>query len=59
LEGNEPTAYLHAIRKSGKKHELKTVDQLSSTEFMAACKNVPLKIANEMPADEGREARHA
>ena len=27
LEGNEATTYLDAIRKSGKKYELKTVDQ--------------------------------
>ena len=44
LEGNEATAYLYAIRKSGKKYELKTVDQLTSTEFMAACKDDAFKI---------------
>jgi len=46
LEGNEATAYLHAIRKSGKKYELKTVDQLTSTEFMAACKDDVFKISS-------------
>jgi hypothetical protein len=46
LEGNEATAYLHAIRKSGRKYELKTVDQLSSTEFMAACKDDVFKISS-------------
>jgi hypothetical protein len=45
LEGNEATAYLHTIRKSGKKYELKTVDQLSSTEFMAACKDDVFRIS--------------
>ena len=45
LEGNEVTAYLDAIRKSGKKYEIKTVGQLSSTEFMAACKDNAFKIS--------------
>ena len=45
LEGSEATAYLDAIRKSGKKYEIKTVDQLSSTEFMAACTNDVFKIS--------------
>jgi hypothetical protein len=44
LEGNEATAYLDAIRKSGKKYELKTVGQLSSTEFMVACIDDAFKI---------------
>ena len=44
LEGKEAAAYLDAIRKSGKKHEMKTVGQLSSTEFMAACKDDAFKI---------------
>src|SRR3954454_19739101 len=44
LEGDEATAYLEAIRKSGKKYELKIVDQLSSTEFMTACKDDAFKI---------------
>ena len=43
LEGNETTAYLDAIRKSGEKYELKTVDKLSSAEFMAACKDDTFK----------------
>jgi hypothetical protein len=45
LEGNEATAYLDAIRKSGKKYEMKTVGHLSSTEFMAACKDDAFKIS--------------
>ena len=40
LEGKEATAYLDAIRKSGK-----TMGQLSSTEFMAACKDDAFKIS--------------
>jgi len=43
LEGKEATAYLDAIRKSGKKYEMKTDGQLSSTEFMAACKDDALQ----------------
>jgi len=45
LEGKEATAYLDAIRKSGKKYEIKTVGQLSSIEFMAACKDDAFKIS--------------
>ena len=45
LEGEEATAYLDAIRKSPKKYEMKTVDQLSSTEFMAACMDDIFKIS--------------
>jgi hypothetical protein len=45
LEGKEATAYLDAIRKNGKKYEMKTVGQLSSTEFMAACKDDAFKIS--------------
>ena len=45
LEGKEATAYLDAIRKSSKKYEMKTVGQLSSTEFMAACKDDAFKIS--------------
>jgi hypothetical protein len=45
LEGKDATAYLDAIRKSGKKYEMKTVGQLSSTEFMAACKDDAFKIS--------------
>ena len=45
LEGNEATAYLDAIRKSGKKYAMKTVGQLSSSEFMAACKDNAFKIS--------------
>jgi hypothetical protein len=45
LKGKEATGYLDAIRKSGKKYQLKTVGQLSSTEFMAACKDDAFKIS--------------
>ena len=45
LEGSEATTYLDAIRKSGKRYEMKTVDQLSSTEFMAACTDDVFKIS--------------
>ena len=45
LEGKAATAYLDAIRKSGKKYKMKTVGQLSSTEFMAACKDDAFKIS--------------
>ena len=33
------TVYLDAITKSGKKYDMKAVDKLSATEFMAACKD--------------------
>jgi hypothetical protein len=45
LKGKEATAYLDAIRKSGKKYEMKTAGQLSSDEFMAACKDDAFKIS--------------
>ena len=45
LKGDEATSYLEAIKKSGKKYELKTVDQLSSTEFMTACKDDAFEIS--------------
>ena len=45
LKDDEATAYLDAIKKSGKTYELKTVGQLSSTEFMAACKDDAFKIS--------------
>ena len=45
LEGNEATAYLDALGKGGKKYQTKIVDQLSPTEFMAACKNDAFKIS--------------
>ena len=45
LEGKEATAYLDAIRKSGRMYEMKTDGQLSSTEFMAACKDDAFKIS--------------
>ena len=45
LEGKEATAYLDAIRKSGKKYETKTVGQLSATEFMTACKDDVFQIS--------------
>jgi PPE-repeat protein len=44
LEGNTATTYLDAIRKSGKKYDMKTVGQLTSSEFMAACKDDAFKI---------------
>jgi hypothetical protein len=45
LKGKEATAYLDAIRKTGKKYELKTVGQLSSSEFMDACMDDAFKIS--------------
>ena len=45
LKGGDATAYLDAVRKSGKKYKLKTVGQLSSTEFMVACKDDAFKIS--------------
>jgi hypothetical protein len=45
LKGDDATAYLDAIKKTGKTYELKTVGQLSSTEFMAACKDDAFKIS--------------
>ena len=45
LEGKAATAYLDAIRKSGKKYKMKTVGQLSSTEFMTACQDDAFKIS--------------
>jgi hypothetical protein len=39
------TAYLDPKKKSGKVYELKTVGQLSSTEFMTACKDDAFKIS--------------
>ena len=45
LEGEEASGYLDAIKKSRKKYEMKTVDQLSSTEFMAACTDDVFKIS--------------
>jgi hypothetical protein len=44
LEGNEAATYLDAIRKGGKKYDMKTLGQLSSSEFMAACKDDAFKI---------------
>jgi len=44
LEGNEAATYLDAIRKSDKKYDMKTLGQLSSSEFMAACKDDAFKI---------------
>ena len=44
LEGNEATTYLDAIGKSDKKYDMKTLGQLSSSEFMAACKDDAFKI---------------
>jgi hypothetical protein len=45
LEGKEATAYLDAIRKSGKKYEMKAFGQLSSIEFMAVCKDDAFKVS--------------
>ena len=45
LKGGDATAYLDAIRKSGKKYKMKTVGQLSSTEFMVACKDDAFRIS--------------
>jgi hypothetical protein len=45
LKGKEATAFLDAIRKNGKKYEMKTVGQLSSAEFIAACKDGAFKIS--------------
>jgi hypothetical protein len=45
LEGKEATAYLDAIRKSGKKYKMKTVGQLNSSEIMAVCKDDAFKIS--------------
>ena len=45
LEGNEATTYLDAIRKSAKRYQMKTIGELSSTEFMAACKDDAFKIS--------------
>ena len=45
LEGKEATVYLDAIRKSVKKYGMKTVDQLSAAEFMAACTEDVFKIS--------------
>ena len=45
LNGEEATAYLDAIRKSIKKYGMKTADQLSAAEFMAACTDDVFKIS--------------
>jgi len=45
LDGKEATAYLDAIRKSIKKYGMKTADQLSAAEFMAACTDDVFKIS--------------
>ena len=45
LEGKEATVYLDAIRKSVKKYGMKTADQLSAAEFMAACTEDVFKIS--------------
>jgi len=44
LEGNEAVTYLDAIRKSRKEYDMKTLGQLSSFEFMPACKDEAFKI---------------
>ena len=43
LEGEEATAYLDAITKSGKTYDIKALDKLSSAEFMVACKDDAFK----------------
>ena len=45
LDGDEATAYLDAIKKSVKKYGMKTVNQLSAAEFMAACTDDVFKIS--------------
>jgi hypothetical protein len=45
LDGDEATAYLDAIRKSVKKYGMKTVNQLSAAEFMAACTEDVFRIS--------------
>jgi hypothetical protein len=45
LEGKEASTYLDAIRKSIKKYEVKTADQLSAAEFMAACADDVFKLS--------------
>jgi hypothetical protein len=45
LEGDEATAYLDAIRKSIKKYGMRTPDQLSAAEFMAACADDVFRIS--------------
>jgi hypothetical protein len=45
LEGEEVAVYLDAIRKSGRKYEMKAAGQLNSTEFMTACKDDVFKIS--------------
>jgi len=45
LEGDEATAYLDAIRKSTKKYVMRTPDQLSAAEFMAACTDDVFRIS--------------
>jgi hypothetical protein len=45
LDGEEATAYLDAIRRSIKKYAVKTADQLSEGEFMAACTDDVFKIS--------------
>jgi hypothetical protein len=44
LQRNEAITYLDAIGKSDKKYDMKTFGQLSSSEFMAACKDDAFKI---------------
>ena len=45
LDGDEATAYLDAIKKSVKKYRMKTINQLSAAEFMAACTDDVFKIS--------------
>ena len=45
LEGKEAIAYLGAIRKSIKKYAMRTANQLSAAEFMAACTDDVFKIS--------------
>ena len=43
LEGKEATVYLDAIALSGKTYDLKAAGELTSAEFMAACKDDAFK----------------
>ena len=43
LEGKEATVYLDAIIQSGKTYDLKAAGELTSAEFMAACKDDAFK----------------
>jgi hypothetical protein len=42
-QGKEATVYLDAIIQSGKTYDLKAAGELTSAEFMAACKDDAFK----------------